>query len=144
MSQPLYDKYKHELDERDDRFDDPVEYIKEMLEDDGIVMDGMTISLILKYFSDFKYNALVAGNGIREPGLYSLEYVFRYRHNHGGTPDHGIQPSIVLRAYLDRDLRKAMGSRFINDKEMRDRITGGRELTERELDYIKRHYAKEK
>lgn len=143
MPQPLYDKYKHELDTRDDRFDDPVLYIKEMLEDDGIVMDPMTISLILRYFNDFKYNTLVCGNGIREPGLYSLDYIFRYRHNHGNTSDHGIQPSIVLRAHMDKDLRKALGSRFINSQDVRDKITGGRELTESELDYIRRHYARE-
>ena len=143
MPQPLYDKYKHKLDKRDDRFDDPILYIQEILKDDGIIIDYMTISLILKYFNDFKYNLMIGGNGIKEPGLYSLEYIFRYRHNHGRTTDYGIQPSIVLRAHMDKDLRKALGSRFVNSKDVRDKITGGKELTESELDYIRRHYAKE-
>lgn len=142
MPQPLYDKYKREEVILEERLDDPVMYIKEMLEEEGIVMEETTISLILKYFNDFKYNMMISGDGIREPGLYSLDYQFRYRWNSGSTKDHGTQPCIVLRAHMDEELRKALGSRFVNSKEVRDKVTKGRELTESEIDYIRRHYAK--
>lgn len=146
MPQPLYDKYDHELNKKgkgQGTYDDPITYIQDLLTDDGIVMDYMTISLILKYFNDFKFNMLISGDGIKEPGLYTIRPLFRYRlcQVHHDPRDNGVRPCIRLGSYMEPEFRRALGSRFMSSQNVRDKITGGRELSDDDMDFIRRNYA---
>lgn len=113
-------------------YDDPIEYIRELLADDGIVMSRETLDLIIGYYKDFRFDILMNGIPIKEKGLYEIRPKFKRCYNHWKKR---FEPTLRLRMEMDPELLTAFMSRFINSQEVRESITPW--CTEEDLEILK-------
>ena len=101
-------------------YDDPIEYIRDLLEDDGIVISREIIDLVIGYYKDFRFNMLMNGISIKEKGLYEIRPGFRRFYN---MWTRRFEPSLRLKLTMDENLSTALMSRFVNSSDVREGIT---------------------